>query len=84
MYLRKGGKCLRKKSAEYLKCRNRFNENLKSIMKEKGYTCRSLSISIEKNEGYISRLLRGKIDPSIKSLFYIASVLDVSFEKLLK
>ena len=31
MYLRKGGKCLRKKSAEYLKCRNRFNENLKSI-----------------------------------------------------
>lgn len=52
---------MRKKSAEYLKCRNRFNENLKSIMKEKGYTYRSLSISIEKNEGYISRLLRGKI-----------------------
>ena len=75
---------MRKKSAEYLKCRNRFNENLKSIMKEKGYTSRSLSISIEKNEGYISRLLRGKIDPSIKSLFYIASVLDISFEKLLK
>ena len=32
----------------------------------------------------IRQLLRGKIDPSIKSLFYIASVLDISFEKLLK
>ena len=84
MHHRNGGECLRKKSAEYLKCRNRFNENLKAIMKEKGYTCRSLSVSIGKNEVYISRLLRGKIDPSIKSLFYITSVLDVSFEKLLK
>ena len=40
-------------------------------------TARALSMRIEKNERYITRMLNGKIDPSLNTLFDIAAVLRV-------
>ena len=51
-------------------------------MMEKNLTARALSIRIEKNEWYITRMLNGKIDPSLQVICKIAEVLHVSVADL--
>jgi len=41
-----------------------------------------LSIRIEKNDWYITRMLNGKIDPSLDTLFNIAEALRVELAEL--
>ena len=52
------------------------------LMMEKNLTAWALSIRIEKNEWYITRMLNGKIDPSLQVICKIAEVLRVSVEDL--
>ena len=49
---------------------------------EKNLTARALSIRIEKKEWYITRMLNGKIDPSLQVICKIAEVLRVSVAEL--
>ena len=43
---------------------NDYRERLKKLIAENNITARELSLSLGYNEGYISRILKGKIDPS--------------------
>ena len=51
-------------------------------MMGKNLTARALSIRIEKNEWYITRMLNGKIDPSLQVISKIAEILRVSVADL--
>ena len=51
-------------------------------MMEKNLTAQALSVRIEKNEWHITRMLNGKIDPSLQVICKIAEVLRVSEEDL--
>ena len=66
----------------YEKRRKILEDNIIRLMMEKNLTARALSIRIEKNEWYITRMLNGKIDPSIDTLFDIAEALRVEPEEL--
>ena len=46
-------------------------------MMEKNLTARALRMRIEKNDWYITCMLNGKIDPSLKALCKIAEALCV-------
>ena len=59
-----------------------MEDNIIRLMMEKNLTARALSIRIEKNEWYITRMLNGKIDPSLDTLFDIAEALRVEPEEL--
>ena len=63
--------------SNYEKKRRIFEDNIIRIMMERNLTARALSIRIEKNEWYITRMLNGKIDPSLDTLFNIAEALRV-------
>ena len=64
------------------KTRRILEENIIRLMMEKNLTARALSIRIEKNEWYITRMLNGKIDPSLQVICKIAEVLHVSVADL--
>ena len=66
----------------YEKTRKILEDNIIRLMMEKNLTARALSIRIEKNEWYITRMLNGKIDPSLQVICKIAEVLRVSAEDL--
>ena len=66
----------------YEKTRKILEDNIIRLMMEKNLTARALSIRIEKNEWYITRMLNGKIDPSLRVICKIAEVLCVSAEDL--
>ena len=66
----------------YEKTRKNLEDNIIRLMMEKNLTARALSIRIEKNEWYITRMLNGKIDPSLQVIFKIAEVLRVSVAEL--
>lgn len=66
----------------YEKTRKILEDNIIRLMMEKNLTARALSIRIEKNEWYITRMLNGKIDPSLQVICQIAEVLRVSVEEL--
>ena len=66
----------------YEKTRKILEDNIIRLMMEKNLTARALSIRIEKNEWYITRMLNGKIDPSLQVIFKIAEVLRVSVAEL--
>ena len=59
-----------------------LEDNIIRLMVEKNLTARALSIRIEKNEWYITRMLNGKIDPSLHVICKIAEALRVSVEDL--
>jgi len=59
-----------------------LEDNIIRLMMEKNLTARALSIRIEKNEWYITRMLNRKIDPSLDTLFNIAEALRVELAEL--
>lgn len=61
----------------YEKRRKILEDNIIRLMMERNLTARALSIRIGKNEWYITRMLNGKIDPSLDVLFSIAEALRV-------
>lgn len=63
--------------SNYEKNRKILEDNIIRLMRNKNMTARALSMRIEKNERYITRMLNGKIDPSLNTLFDIAAVLRV-------
>ena len=66
-----------KNTTNYEKTRKILEDNIIRLMMDKKLTARALSIKIEKNEWYITRMLNGKIDPSLDVLFRIAEALRV-------
>ena len=66
-----------KKESNYEKTRKILEDNIISLMMDKNLTARALSIRIEKNEWHITRMLNGKINPSLDTLFHIAEALRV-------
>ena len=71
-----------KNTTNYEKTRKILEDNIIRIMMEKNLTARALSIRIEKNEWYITRMLNGKIDPSLQVISKIAEILRVSVADL--
>ena len=69
--------------SNYEKRRKILEDNIIRHMMEKNLTARALSIRIEKNDWYITRMLNGKIDPSLDVLFRIAEALRVEPAELL-
>ena len=67
-----------KNENNYEKTRKILEENIIRLMMGKNLTARALSIRIEKNEWYITRMLNGKIDPSLQVISKIAEILRVS------
>jgi len=59
-----------------------LEDNIIRLMMEKNLTARALSIRIEKNEWYITRMLNRKIDPSLDTLFNIAEAFRVELAEL--
>ena len=66
----------------YEETRKILEDNIIRLMMEKNLTARALSIRIEKNEWYITRMLNGNIDPSLQVISKIAEVLRVSVAEL--
>ena len=64
------------------KMRKILEDNIIRLMMGKNLTARALSIRIEKNEWYITRMLNGKIDPSLQVISKIAEILRVSVADL--
>ena len=62
----------------YEKTRKILEDNIIRLMMEKNLTARALSIRIEKNEWYITRMLNVNIDPSLQVISKIAEILRVS------
>ena len=60
-----------------------FRDNINRILNEKDRSARWLSLKIEKNAWYITRILNGKIDPSLQVICKIAEVLRVSVADLI-
>ena len=71
------------KRSNYEKRRKIMEDNIIRLMMDKNLTARALSIRIGKNEWYITRMLNGKIDPSLDVLFRIAEALRVEPAELL-
>ena len=59
-----------------------FVKKLCKLMNERNLSCQYLSSKIQKNDGYINRIINGKIDPSFEVLFDIASALKVTVAEL--
>ena len=55
-----------------------YRKRLKKLMEQNNITARELSLSLGYNEGYISRILKRKIDPSFKSMMDIMLYFDIS------
>ena len=55
-----------------------YRKRLKKLMEQNNITARELSLSLGYNEGYISRILKGKIDPSFKSMMDTMLYFDIS------
>ena len=64
--------------------RELFVKKLCKLMNERNLSCQYLSSKIKKNDGYINRIINGKIDPSFRVLFDIAAVLKISVAELLE
>ena len=71
-----------KNESNYEKTRKILEDNIIRLMMEKNLTARALSIRIEKNEWYITRMLNEKIDPSLQVINKIAEILRVSVADL--
>ena len=71
-----------KNTINYERTRKILEDNITRYLREKDKSARWLSIKIEKNDWYITRMLNGKIDPSLQVIFKIAEVLRVSVAEL--
>jgi len=60
-----------------------FRDNINRILNEKDQSMRWLSLKIEKNAWYITRMLNGELVPSLQVICKIAEVLRVSVADLL-
>ena len=67
-----------KKYVETTEWENDYRERLIKLMLDNNITARELSLSLGYNEGYISRILKGKIDPSFKSMMDTMLYFDIS------
>ena len=63
--------------SNYERKRKILEDNIIRLMMEKNLTARALSKKIWMNDWYITRMLNGKIDPSLDTLFNIAEALMV-------
>ena len=70
------------KKLSYEDGRELFVEKLCKLMSEKNLSCKYLSNKIKKNDGYINRIINGKIDPSFEVIFDIATALKISVAEL--
>lgn len=68
--------------SNYKEKRKILEDNIIRLMMDKNLTARALSIRIGKNEWYITRMLNGKIDPSLDVLFHISEALRVELAEL--
>lgn len=59
-----------------------LKDNINRILNEKDRSPRWLSLKIEKNAWYITRMLEGKHNPSLQVLCKIAEILHVSVADL--
>ena len=59
-----------------------LKDNINRILNKKDQSPRWLSLKIEKNAWYMTRMLEGKNNPSLEVLCKIAEVLRVSVEEL--
>ncbi len=57
---------------------NDYRERLKKLMEQNNITARELSLTLGYNEGYNSRILKRKIDPSFKSMMDTMLYFDIS------
>ena len=71
-----------KNESNHKKTRKILEDNITHYLREKDKSARWLSIKIGKNEWYITRMLNGKIDPSMDTLFNIAEALRVELAEL--
>ena len=71
-----------KNTTNYEKTREILEDNINRILNERDQSARWLSLKIEKNAWYITRMLNGKIDPSLQVICKIAEVLRVSVADL--
>ncbi len=68
----------------YKKIVEAINQNIIKILDEKNISSRKLSQLIDKNNGYISRMLNGKFVPSLEVLCLIADELGTTVSDLTK
>lgn len=80
-FLYKKGFIMEKK-LNYDDGRELFVEKLCKLMSEKNLSCKYLSNKIKKNDGYINRIINGKIDPSFEVIFDIAAALKIPVAEL--
>ena len=59
-----------------------LKDNINRILNEKDRSARWLSLKIEKNAWYITRMLNGELNPSLQVICKIAEVLRVSVADL--
>ena len=62
--------------------KHNFYDNLSIAMERKNMNCKALSRAIHKNDGYISRIMSGKIEPSFSMIYYIAEALGIEPKEL--
>ena len=67
-----------KNESNYEITRKILEDNIIRLMMEKNLTARALSKKIWMNDWYITRMLNGKIDPSLQVISKIAEILRVS------
>ena len=67
-----------KKHVDTTEWENDYRERLKKLMELKNITARELSLTLGYNEGYISQILKRKIDPSFKSMMDTMLYFDMS------
>lgn len=70
------------KKLSYEDGRKLFVKKMCKLMNERNLSCQYLSSKIKKNDGYINRIINGKINPSFEVLFDIASALKVTVSEL--
>ena len=60
----------------------KFREALWHIVDQSGKTERQICQQLERNSGYINKLLNGKADPSYKGILELAEYFDVGIGEL--
>ncbi len=68
----------------YEKWLEAINQNIIKILDDKNMSSRKLSKAIDKNDGYISRMLNGKFVPSLETICLIANELGTTVSDLTK
>ena len=63
--------------SNYEKRRKILKDNIIRLMMERNLSARALGKKIWMNDWYITRMLNGKIDPSLDAIFNIAEALRV-------